>query len=138
MLFTHFCRITSPFFILHHPFRVIFTLFTILRHPFGVIFILFSCYVTLMLLFFTVVQSSHPFSLQCVIAAFNKPSSILGWIQNVIVSILIQIRRLDNKWLKRKYFLVFEVMHTLMRRWTIVPCQFVVSVNCVCFKGLYW
>ena len=40
--FDFFCRITSPFLVLLHPFWYYITLFPILLHPFGIIFTLFS------------------------------------------------------------------------------------------------
>jgi hypothetical protein len=87
--FDFFCRITSPFFVLHHTFFVlhqhfgiIFTLFVALLHLFGIIPTL-------------LVVLHHPFAitsyvtnsvnhLHSVIVDSCKPRITQGWIQNVV------------------------------------------------------
>ena len=135
MLFWLFCRITSPFWyyitlfpILLHPFGIIFTLFPILLHPFGIIFTL----LVILLHLFGVISTLLAVSLHCFIVDSSKPK-----IQNIVH--LASNSEFNMKMnTVSKYFLVFEVLHTLMHRWIILRYQFFIfslniSVYCVCF-----
>ena len=123
-----FYRITSPFLVLLHPFGIIFTLFPILLHPFGIIFTL----LVILLHLFGVISTLLAVSLHCFIVDSSKPK-----IQNIVH--LASNSEFNMKMnTVSKYFLVFEVLHTLMHRWIILRYKFFIfslniSVYCVCF-----
>ena len=105
--------ITSSFLVLHHtfsillhPFGIIFTLFPLFIHPFGIIFTL----LVILLHLFGVISTLLAVSLHCFIVDSSKPK-----IQNIVH--LASNSEFNMKMnTVSKYFLVFEVLHTLMHR----------------------